>query len=117
MELNSQLHSSCWQARQWYHTHLEEEKKATKQLSSDKARRVYQWKSKNYKRRYQHYIKVAISLIKKFVFFVRNSDKCTKLLETISEAHALKRKYEEQVDDMGIFEETLKLLKDKNGTF
>ena len=89
IELNSQLHSSCWQARQWYHTHLEEEKKATKQLSSDKARRVYQWKSKNYKRRYQHYIKVAISLIK----------------------------YEEQVDDMGIFEETLKLLKDKNGTF
>ena len=56
-------------------------------------------------------------MTKKFVFFVRNSDKCTKMLETISEAHALKRKYEEQVDDMGIFEETLKLLKDKNGTF
>ena len=39
------------------------------------------------------------------------------MLETISEAHALKRKYEEQVDDMGKLEETLKLLKDKKGTF
>ena len=53
----------------------------------------------------------------KFVFFVRNSDKCTNMLETISEAHALKRKYERQVDDMGKLEETLKLLKDKKGTF
>ena len=48
---------------------------------------------------------------------MRNSDKCTKMLETISEAHALKRKYEEQVDDMGKFEETPQLLKDKKGTF
>ena len=39
------------------------------------------------------------------------------MLETILEAHALKRKYEEQVDDMGKVEETLKLLKDKKGTF
>ena len=62
-------------------------------------------------------MKAVSSLIKKFVFFVRNSDKCTNMLETISEAHALKRKYEEQVDDMGKVEETLKLLKDKKGTF
>ena len=40
----------------------------------------------------------------KFVFFVKNSDKCTNMLETISEAHALKWKYEEQVDDMGELE-------------
>ena len=40
----------------------------------------------------------------KFVFFVKNFDKCTNMLETISEAHVLKWKYEEQVDDMGELE-------------
>ena len=38
MGINSQLSSSCQRARQQYHTHLEEEKKVTKQQSSDKAR-------------------------------------------------------------------------------
>ena len=33
----------------------------------------------------------------KFVFFVRNSDKCNNMLETISETHVLKRNYEEQL--------------------
>ena len=40
----------------------------------------------------------------KVVFFVRNSDKCTNMLEIISKAHALKWKYEKQVDDMGELE-------------
>ena len=38
MEINSQLCSSCRWAGQRYHTHLQEEKKVTKQQSSDKAR-------------------------------------------------------------------------------
>ena len=40
METNSQSRLSWRQARQQYHTHLEEEKKATEQLSSDKAREI-----------------------------------------------------------------------------
>ena len=40
VEINRQLHSSCQQARQRYLTHLEEEKKATKRQSSDKAREI-----------------------------------------------------------------------------
>ena len=41
-----------------------------------------------------------------------NSEKCN-MLEIISEANVLKRKSEEQVDDMRKTEETLKLLKEK----
>ena len=39
------------------------------------------------------------------------------MLETISEADPLKQKSEEQVDDMRKLQETLKLLKDKKGSF
>ena len=40
MQINMQLRSSCPRAHQRYHTHLEEEKKATKRQSSDKAREI-----------------------------------------------------------------------------
>ena len=40
MEINSKLRSSCRQARQRYHTHLEELKKENEQVSSDKAREI-----------------------------------------------------------------------------
>ena len=49
----------------------------------------------------------------KFVSLVKNSEKCNNMLEIISEAIELKRKSEEQVDDMRKLEETLKLLKEK----
>ena len=49
----------------------------------------------------------------KFVSLVKNSEKRNNMLEIISEAIELKRKSEEQVDDMRKLEETLKLLKDK----
>ena len=49
----------------------------------------------------------------KFVSLVKNSEKCNNMLEIISEATELKRKSEEQVDDMRKLEETLKLLKEK----
>ena len=52
-------------------------------------------------------------LDQKFVSLVKNSEKCNSMLEIISEVHALKRKSEEQVDDMRKLEETLKLLKEK----
>ena len=52
-------------------------------------------------------------LDQKFVSFVKNSEKCNNMLGIISEANALKRKSEEQVDDMRKLEETLKLLKEK----
>ena len=53
-------------------------------------------------------------LDQKFVSLVRNSEKCNNMLETISEVNVLKRKSQEQVDDMRKPEETLKLLKEKN---
>ena len=52
-------------------------------------------------------------LDQKFVSLVKNSEKCNNMLEMISEANELKRKSEEQVDDMRKLEETLKLLKEK----
>ena len=53
-------------------------------------------------------------LDQKFVSLVRNSEKCNNMLEIISEVNVLKRKSQEQVDDMRKPEETLKLLKEKN---
>ena len=44
---------------------------------------------------------------------MENSEKCNNVLEVKSEANALKRRSEEQVDDMRKLEETLKLLKEK----
>ena len=44
---------------------------------------------------------------------MRNSEKCNNMLEIISEVNVLKRKSQEQVDDMRKLEETLKLLKEK----
>ena len=52
-------------------------------------------------------------LDQKFVSLVRNSEKCNNMLEIISEVNVLKRKSQEQVDDMRKLEETLKLLKEK----
>ena len=52
-------------------------------------------------------------LDQKFVSLVKNSEKCNNMLEMISEVNELKRKSEEQVDDMRKLEDTLKLLKDK----
>ena len=48
-----------------------------------------------------------------FVSLVKNSEKCNNILEIISEANALKRRSEKQVDDMRKLEEALKLLKEK----
>ena len=44
---------------------------------------------------------------------MKNSEKCNSMLEVLSEVNALKRKSEEQVDDLRKLEETLKLLKEK----
>ena len=52
-------------------------------------------------------------LDQKFVSLMRNSEECSNMLETISEANALKRKSEEQIDDMRKLQETLQILKDK----
>ena len=48
-----------------------------------------------------------------FVSLVKNSEKYNNMLELISEANALKRKSEEQIDDIRKLEETLKLSKEK----
>ena len=57
--------------------------------------------------------KITKLLDQKFVSLVRNSEKCNNMLEIISEVNVLKRKSQEQVDDMRKLEETLKLLKEK----
>ena len=57
--------------------------------------------------------KITKLLDQKFVFLVRNSEKCNNMLEIISEVNVLKRTSQEQVDDMRKLEETLKLLKEK----
>ena len=44
---------------------------------------------------------------------MKNSEKCNDMLEIISEANTLKRKSDEQVDDMRELEETSKLLKEQ----
>lgn len=60
-------------------------------------------------------LQVQKLLNQKFISLVRNSEKCTNMLETILEPNAWKRKSEEH--DMREREETLKLLKDKKGNF
>ena len=52
-------------------------------------------------------------LDQKFISLVKNSEKCNNMLEIISEANALKRKSDEQIDDMRELEETSKLLKEQ----
>ena len=52
-------------------------------------------------------------LDQKFISLVKNSEKCNDMLEIISEANTLKRKSDEQVDDMRELEETSKLLKEQ----
>ena len=53
-------------------------------------------------------------LDQKFISLVKNSEKCNdNMLEIISEANTLKRKSDEQVDDMRELEETSKLLKEQ----
>ena len=49
-------------------------------------------------------------LDQKFVSLVRYSEECSNMLEPISEANALKRKSEEQIDDMRKLQETLQKL-------
>ena len=57
--------------------------------------------------------KICKLVDQKFVSVVKNSGKCNNMLEITSEGNALKQKSEEQVDDMGKLEETLKLLKER----
>ena len=109
MEINSQLHTS----RQQYHTHLEEEKKTTKQQSSDKAREIISMEIEELQGKISALDKSSTLLDQKFVSLWKNSEKCKNMLDILSEANALKRKSEEQVDDMRKPEETLKLLKEK----
>ena len=113
MEINSKLRSSCRQARQWYHTHLEELKKENEQVSSDKAREIISMEIEELQGKISALDKSSKLLDQKFVSFVRNSKEFSNMLETISEANALKRKSEEQIDDMRKLQETLQILKEK----
>ena len=75
--------------------------------------RLYKWKSENYKDKISVLGKSSKLLDQKFISLVKNSEKCNNMLEIISEANALKRKSDEQVDDMRELEETSKLLKEQ----
>ena len=109
MEINSQLHT----LRQRYHTHLEEEKKTTKQQSSDKAREIISTEIEELQGKISALDKSSKLLGQKFVSLGKNSEKCKNMLDMLSEANALKRKSEEQVDDMRKPKETLKLKEKK----
>ena len=86
------MHSSCRWAHQRYHTHLEEEKKATEQQSSDnKARETISMEIKELQGKILALGKSNKLLDQKFVSLVRNSEKCN-MLEIISEVNVLKRK-------------------------
>ena len=113
MEINSKLRSSCRQARQRYHTHLEELKKENEHVSSDKAREIILVEIEELQGIISALDKSSKLLDQKFVSLVRNSEECSNILETISEANALKRKSEEQIDDMRKLQETLQILKEK----
>ena len=113
MEINSKLRSSCRQARQRYHTHLEELKKENEHVSSDKAREIISVEIEELQGIISALDKSSKLLDQKFVSLVRNSEECSNILETISEANALKRKSEEQIDDMRKLQETLQILKEK----
>ena len=86
------MHSSCWWAHQRYHTHLEEEKKAIEQQSSDKARETISMEIKELQGKIVALGKSTKLLDQKFVSLVRNSEKCNNMLEIISEVNVLKRK-------------------------
>ena len=75
--------------------------------------RLYKWKSENYKDKISVLGKSSKLLDQKFISLVKNSEKCNDMLEIISEANTLKRKSDEQVDDMRELEETSKLLKEQ----
>ena len=86
------MHSSCRWAHKRYHTHLEEEKKATEQQSSDKARETISMGIKELQGKIVALGKITKLLDQKFVSLVRNSEKCNNMLEIISEVNVLKRK-------------------------
>ena len=94
-------------------THLEELKKENEQVSSDKAREIISMEIEELQGIISALDKSSKLLDQKFVSLVRNSEECSNMLETISEANALKRKSEEQIDDMKKLQETLQILKEK----
>lgn len=80
LQINSQLRSSCWQAPQRYYTHLNNEKKLTEQLSSDKARTNISTEIEELQTKISALHKSNKLLDQKFDSLVRNSEKCTSVL-------------------------------------
>ena len=116
VEITNELRKSCAQARSRYHQYLEDERKKKEKTSKDTAKEIISMEIEEVEGKISILQRSTDALNKKFEAIVMDSTKLPKsddIYVALNEATALKRKANEQTDDIRKLEETVKVMQEK----
>ena len=116
VDITNELRKSCGQARRRYHEYLEEQKKKKEKTGRDTAKEILSMEIEEVEGKISVMQRSTDALNKKFETIVMNSSAMPKsedVVIAINEATALKRKANEQTEDIRKLTETVKTMQEK----
>ena len=113
INITKEMRESCLKASSRYRDHLEEVKKEKEKTAKDSAKEIITLEIEETEKNISN-LKSSVDILDaKFVAAVKDAEKSDNILAAIAEANGLKRKSEEQLKDIKVHEESLKLLREK----
>ena len=113
INITKEMRESCLKASSRYRDHLEEVKKEKEKTAKDSAKEIITLEIEETEKNISN-LKSSVDILDaNFVAAVKDAEKSDNILTAIAEANGLKRKSEEQLKDIKVHEESLKLLREK----